>query len=370
VTAVCLALAFLATPGAADGKGTSKYSQPGPAGEIIGLKDVVVQRETLTFDLRPLAEASEARMEVVYQFTHLGPENTFDLIIVNNCFQDRGLVLKLDGQDVPCVRVDNPNLGPSWRPPMMTPGIDTDPLAFPYASQRGWKGRVKLTLGEHRLEARYAAGAASHRGESPIRYWQLAYVLAPARERMNLAQLDVTVRLPEGWRHASDPDLKRQGDTLQGTFNQVPADFLAFTVQAPEPEEYARAGRLGRALMTATLIGGPLVCLLVGGLFGLWLGRRCRTSWWAMLPAFGLGVLWTAALLVVSHRITVGQANLIPPGQRGSGVAPGVAFLVLVVLSLLALPGGLLLTQLTALVSRILSAPPVVRPAARPARWG
>src|SRR5437016_12238612 len=52
-------------------------------GEPAGLRDVHITRETLTIDLRPLADGRRALVEAVYQIDNRGPERTLDLLFIN-----------------------------------------------------------------------------------------------------------------------------------------------------------------------------------------------------------------------------------------------------------------------------------------------
>ena len=69
--------------------------------------------------------------------------------------------------------------------------------------------------------------------DGPVRYWQLGYVLSPARQWASFGTLDVSVQLPSGWSFASSPGLARSGDEARGSFQGVPADSLGMTAQFP-----------------------------------------------------------------------------------------------------------------------------------------
>ncbi len=198
------------------------------------------------------------------------------------------------------------------------------------------------------MRARYEAVASSHRTGAPTVYWQLGYVLAPAREWGGFGGLAVTVHLPPNWDAAASLPLTRDGDTLKGSFPNLPADALGLTAQAPVPPEYEHLQAMGRNVWSATLWGGPAVLLLAGVAFGAWLGRRGRTSAWALLLGLVLGLLWTAALMGAGHRMLTAHFAVLPPGQQAVGSGVGIALLVGGVLCLGAIPAGVLLTQVAA----------------------
>src|SRR2546423_13451981 len=51
--------------------------------EPTGLKDVAVTHETLTIDLRPLADGKPVFVEAVYQLDQRGTERTLDLVFAS-----------------------------------------------------------------------------------------------------------------------------------------------------------------------------------------------------------------------------------------------------------------------------------------------
>ena len=120
------------------------------------------------------------------------------------------------------------------------------------------------------------------------------------------------ILLPEGWRAASEPALARTGDVLSGTFREIPSDALAVTVQAPPPASG------GFSAVLPWLVG--VTGLLAGGWISAWagrqLGRRRRTSAWALPLTFVLAFLWCISLFAaVSARLDAGREAL---GQQAS----------------------------------------------------
>lgn len=122
---------------------------------------------------------------------------------------------------------------------------------------------LDLPTGSSALRVRYRARACGA-AERPTVTWQLPYVLAPAREWGAFGRLDVTVHLPDSWDARSTPALEREGDTLRGSFTELPADALLLATGAPVPREYSWAVWLSEALWGLVLLGGPVMCWLAG----------------------------------------------------------------------------------------------------------
>ena len=134
----------------------------------------------------------------------------------------------------------------SWQAPKYTPGIqggqDVDYLSYSRTGVTPLAFTVVIPPGPRTLKVRYSAEAATHLNGRPTVYRQFAYVLAPARAWSEFGGLDVKIRLPENWRIACTPPLIREGDTLVGSFDDLPADAIALTVQAPQTSEVSARG--------------------------------------------------------------------------------------------------------------------------------
>lgn len=134
---------------------------------------------------------------------------------------------------------------PSWSPPRWTPGFDGD-VDLPYEAERDRSEDPRFALhvapGEHQLVVSYSTSAGAYFCE-PTLCWQLPYVLAPAKTWGGFGGLDVTVRVPEAWRFASEPALAPDGEAMRATFTELPANALAMTLQAPATAGYRAAGR-------------------------------------------------------------------------------------------------------------------------------
>jgi hypothetical protein len=214
--------------------------------EPVGIRDVEIVREHLNLDLRGFARGGPAQVEAVYQLRNRGREQKLDLVFVTGVSDVWGFQIRLGDEPVASRPAVDLQLPAEWQPPATTPDI-YDQQGVPYAD--AWRGTrtvkpmaftLLLAPGSHTLQVRYLTqGLVRLWGHGqPTVYHQLAYVLAPARSWAGFGGLDVTVQLPPKWRAATAPALRRDGDTLNGIFSEVPADALALTVQSPEGWAY------------------------------------------------------------------------------------------------------------------------------------
>lgn len=174
----------------AAGAARANVGPPAYGGQLVreptGLEHVTITRETLTVDLRPLADAGPSdalpavRVEAVYRLDNAGPERALDLRFAAGS-DARQFEVRLDDQVVPSGPAADGEKGPpSWGPPATTPGIDGGTLDYLHYGRtpttlRAF--RVTLPPGRHTLAARYDAEVARHHTGRPTVSWQLAYVL-------------------------------------------------------------------------------------------------------------------------------------------------------------------------------------------------
>jgi len=289
---VLIGALVLPTPASAN---MANPHQPGdPVGEPSGgLESVAIERETLVLDLRPLADDQPAVVDATYNVRNDGSARTLRLVFVATGLVGNDNGVWLDGQPISTTPAMTSVVPSSWEPPKTTPGIDGGALGYDIRANGTLTFALSLTAGRHRIRVHYGAHASAYSGDAPARYWQLGYVLAPARSWESFGGLDVDVRLPPGWRAASSPSLTRVGDVLTGSFRTIPADTLGLTVQAP-----IVATPRPIDLTPVAWLGGLIVAAAAGLLIGRWLGQRRRTLLWAVPPACVVGILWAIAVLV------------------------------------------------------------------------
>jgi hypothetical protein len=245
--------------------------------EAWGVKEITITAEHLVIDLRPLASADPARVEVHYELNNSGGPRHFDLLFVSGevklsefeaLVNDRLVETRvLSWQESQDLWTRAPK---SWRPPHKAPGLEGGETFYGYRKSEMELVTlpVELPSGPSTLRVRYLAHACGT-DERPTITWQFPYVLAPAREWGGFDRLDVDVYLPAGWEGRSTPALEREGDGLRGSFEGVPADALMIATGPPVPAEYHWAVWSSVVIWVVVLVGGWAICWSVGRQLGV-----------------------------------------------------------------------------------------------------
>jgi hypothetical protein len=189
-------------------------------GEPKGIKDVIITRETLAVDLRPLVRGEAAHVEVIYYLNNHGPERKFDLIFISDA-AGPGLT---GGPILPVtdfqVWLGDRSVINMPAPASPNPTFSVVLRSGPQTLKVKYRARVRKEVKEDAFVARVS--------------WRFVYMLAPAREWGDFGGLEVTMHVPEGWQAEGTPSLTRSGDKLLGKFEGLPADELVYDVHAPE----------------------------------------------------------------------------------------------------------------------------------------
>ncbi len=325
-------------------------------GEPNGLESVAIKHERLSFDLRPLARAGSAQVEARYDIENTGEECTVDLVFVGGPMVSDSTAVVLDEQPISAVWKKVDALPPAWQIPASTPAIGGKGT-LPYRAGAALEiphFSITLKPGAHQLRVRYAAKPTSYAtGGAPRLYWQLAYILAPAREWAGSGGLDVHVQLPKGWRFASTLPLTRAGDELTGSFGELPADAIAMTAQARSiPIVGVVVFWASKLLLVACVVGGPVILWRTGRRIGRLRGRRLRSILWALVVSPLAGFVWMVALIVCL--VLAFQADLFVTADLQRSQNYGNVYLLFYVgiLCTLAFPLGLVITLAGAFVAR------------------
>lgn len=336
VAAACAAMVLTARPALAD---AAPPIVPGdPVGVPSGLvKDVYIEHEDLTMDLSGLNKASVDTPRTVvlatYTLRNDGAAKNIDLVFVTASQDVSAVEVVLD--QVQVAATVGP-LGPvpaSWMPPAGTPNLRGGP-DLPYELDRpaGLTFRVFLIPGHHTLTTRYRAVPTRYSG-NPYAYephfWQLAFVLSPARQWEGFGDLAITVRVPPGWQAAVSPSLARSGDALTGHFDGVPADAIGVTTRMPTPPDWTQAG----------WVVSVLVVVIVGVSAGWLLGRRRRWQW-----LLGVGPFLVSFPAIVITVLEQMRYDSVPAAQMSWSGAKGVGFAAIAD-TLVAFVVGLILCQ-------------------------
>lgn len=319
-----------------------------PAG---GLRSVSIEHETLRMDLRPLADAKQAIVEAVYRVRNDGPARTLDLLFVSDGLARGTTSVAIDGRRVPATPGAAAALPANWQPPAETPDPSDSAGTLPYEprSQGTLAFRITLPAGRHEVRVRYPAEATTYSRRELTPIWQLGYVLAPARDWAGFGTLDVRVELPRGWKARSSIPLRRSGNVLAGTFRGVPADALALSVQKPEPPAWPWY------LLWAVLVAAGLaLCGWAAWRLGTALGRRGKSSAWALPASVGMVLLWaiaSALAYAAVPSIVEWQAGPFVNDYEIRALGYGAVFVLMMLLVVL-IPLGIIILQLAAFFGR------------------
>ncbi len=218
----------------AEANAGAPWSGGSRAGEPGGIGVVRIAHEELVIDLRPLVEPDGlVSVAATYHLENPGGEQRLDLVFAAGSGTTDFQVV-LDGRSVPFTPTTAEALPESWRAPGTTPLFDGGELQYHLVGEEeSMSFQLVVPPGGHDLAISYRADAASYRHGDPTVLRQFAYVLSPARTWAGFGGLDVSVHLPAGWNAAVTPAMDRDGDTLRRVFEDVPADAIALTVQAP-----------------------------------------------------------------------------------------------------------------------------------------
>ena len=314
--------ATILTAGPARADAASPWRPGDPVGVPTGaVQDVFIEHENLSMDLSGLNPSNPnvqpmAAIVATYALRNDGVAKGIDLVFVTASRDVRGVGVVLDGIAIPA---EVGPLGPvpaSWKPPYGTP----DPLGgpdFPYQvnSVAGLTFHIDLGPGRHTMSTQYQASPMVNSGNAldnaPV-WWQLAFVLSPARQWKGFGDLDVSVRVPSGWQVAVRPGLSRQGDVLGGHFDGIPADSIGVTTRMPLPPDW-RGIAWNRGLL------GVLVFSVIAGLAGARLIR-----WPLTLALFAGSPMFPISLAVVVGYAEALRSDSIPTAQQSWFGAKGV----------------------------------------------
>jgi hypothetical protein len=309
VAFACAAALVTARPAMAD---AAPPIVPGdPVGVPSGaVRDVFIEHEDLTMDLSSMNTATDtyappaAAVLARYSLRNDGAAKGIDLVFVTASQHVSGVQVVLDGQTVAA------NVGPlgpipsSWMPPTGTPAPQGGP-DVPYSVDRpaGLTFHIELSAGRHTMVTSYQALPTQTTSSAyEPHYWQLAFVLSPARQWEGFGDLAVTVRVPAGWPAAVRPGLDRHGDVLSGSFSGIPADSFGITTRMPTPTDWSSAAE------NSGLAAVLLLCAIAGWFFARptrWPGLIFAAPILAVVPA----ALFFAALQTRYYSIPSGQMS-------------------------------------------------------------
>lgn len=304
------------------------------AGEATGVADVAITHEDLVLDVRHVAKDGRVSVAARYDLdSHAA--GAFELVFVSGAEDLRDIAVTLDGVGVTTRSETRGPLPTRWRAPERTPhpsGVGTLEYANWLHAGRVEPGQftftIPLTPGKHALSVTYTAAALAQIVGDPTIAHQFAYVLAPASTWASFGDLDVIVHLPAGFRSAIDVPLTREGDTLRGHFQGLPADAIGLAVQAPANGFY-EARIAGLASIVAVLVAGAMLLPRIA--------RRLRGGVGARIL---LAAAWSGLFFVAGVVTLYAPYEILAPATRNWHAGYGaLGWLLLVLLGALTVFG-------------------------------
>lgn len=219
-------------------------SGPWKGGQLIvdvqGVKEITIVRESLRIDLRPLEQGRWIIITATYQIDHPLPPRDLPITFITGANAVQGIRCSLNGKVLAYTTRQVEAMPESWKPPAATPGfVPEEQLLYSQSltdTQHQWiQFTVPLQTGKQSIEVTYEVEAGAYYSQyHTARYWQTAYILAPARTWKSFGGLDLEVLAPENWQVKSNLGLMNQGQSWTASFDCLPADFIALTTQHPQ----------------------------------------------------------------------------------------------------------------------------------------
>lgn len=331
----------------------SNMSAPWRSGDAVGepaadLRGLVVRNESLVLDLRPLGllkrnqDRAYVLVEATYNIERKGPDKSVELVFVAPG-QEGGAEVWLDGQAVSFTAGNSTELPARWTSPPSTPRAGGGkPLNFqPLNPATVLHFKIKFGPGSHTVRVKYDLKPTAVCSESPLRYWQLAYILSPARQWAGFGTLDAQVLVPAGWQVATSLPMEAFDGGYKGHWQGIPADSLGLSLQAPVPAQWS---------VVPLLAGlGLVLCGCLGWAVGVWVGGSRHSLVWTAAPCLMLAATMMTAFLLTGLAALERVSNQTP-GQ-GSWSWSYAASMEVIFLSIPLAGAGWMAAQLAALLA-------------------
>lgn len=321
-----------------------------------GFDTVRIVHEDLRIDLSDLADgASSATVRVSYRLDNGGQPVRLRPVFATGANGAEGFEARLDGRKVAARPAQPAALPKTWQPPATTPALSGEqPLSYEVDQPSNLVLDFVLPPGQHDFSVSYRAEAMLSKREGPTLLYQFAYVLAPARSWADFGGLDVQVSVPEGWRFAAAPALRKderdddpRRDVYRGRYPGLPGDAIAITTQAAPGLGYSALSLATQLWLGLAVFGGGLACRPIAAAVARRAGRdgatgagRKRRVWPYALAA---GLAWGSAVACAGLAALYAPEHLLPDGQGysyGYG-RPLAAIAVVMLAALLSLIGSI-----------------------------
>ena len=208
-------------------------------GEPMGLTNIVITREDLELDFRPLQDFARVKVHATYQLRNQTGAEALRLAFIFGSAEHTNHKITLNGQTLQAsLGSDSLEFARKWAPPKSTPGLDSEkPLGFNTGGGKPVLFDVEIPEGMSVLSVSYEEDPA-YLFSRPAMYRQFAYILSPAKAWAGFNDLNVRLLIPSGWDAKTNLSLVQDGDALVGQFDSLPDDSIAVTLRPPVPPIY------------------------------------------------------------------------------------------------------------------------------------
>jgi hypothetical protein len=284
-----------------------------------GIKNVDIIKEDLTIDFTQLADENiiwsdrEINVEAIYEIDNPSEIKNLELVFVI-VSESKNFQFYLNDKEINSQPIDNKEFADrqSWKKPSNTPYENKEIMYNPANhTLKSAKFTLNLPKGKHTLRAKYKAKPTVHKDVGMTKGWQFAYSLAPARDWKSFGELNLNIKIPNGWKFFSNLKLEQTGDNLSGKFNEIPADFLAVTTQMPRPINYNSA----EDSLFFAFLGVAILFPLFLAVLAFVQGYKWNNSW---LYGVLLAIVGAIVAAIIAYFSVTYPDTLIPEGQYAS----------------------------------------------------
>jgi hypothetical protein len=286
-----------------------------------------IEREKLEIDLRALAAdpdgddearsgAGKALISASYLVRNDSADRPLTLEFVAAASDTAQWSVSIDGVSIAASYTAATSLPTIYRAPVTTPGLDGTPIEYEAEATGIIRFTTNLLPGRHTIRVEYVASATRHRLDHRLVHWQLAYILAPARQWPSFGGLELSVIAPSRWSVATNVRLAREGDVLRGEFASIPDDALTITARAPDEWWFGAAAWAPAVVVFALL---AIAALRAGSAHGRTLARAGRGVGWAIPAAFGAGFVMMVLVPAARFLGAAIEESLVGAGQLSWG---------------------------------------------------
>ncbi|MCJ8281623.1 MAG: hypothetical protein MJK14_17635 [Rivularia sp. ALOHA_DT_140] len=194
------------------------------------------------------------------------------------------------------------------------------------------KFKPTIPPGEHLLQVKYWVFPSSDAFRSGTDFldYIISYILVPARSWTFFKRLDIEIQLPKNWNFDTSLAMEEADNVLKATFNQIPADYFAFST-TPYFSWYVTSS------ITLTQIifylGGLIASSLVGKITHVIIKKRFQQPLFiAAIVAFFLGIIVFAVLSISGLFLADALSNTLSIQQHIWVGNSNNAFLLAVIL--------------------------------------